>query len=118
MHVHVGFSTNGEFNTLRVKGHTRPVSVLEIRRLSRAKYARKGYKMLMGMLTPQSESCILISLVFVMLLLTLWLLRAPNGALKMPGLISHVVPRSTQQPQRYYPVYFAHVLTSVLIYIL
>ena len=51
-------------------------------------------------------------------LLTLWLPRAPNGALKMPGLISHVVPRSTQQPQRSYPVYFAHVLTSVLIYIL
>ena len=50
--------------------------------------------------------------------LTLWLPRAPNGALKMPGLISHVVPRSTQQPQRLYPVYFAHVLTSVLIYIL
>ena len=50
--------------------------------------------------------------------LTLWLPRAPNGALKMPGLISHVVPRSTQQPQRSYPVYFAHVLTSVLIYIL
>ena len=49
---------------------------------------------------------------------TLWLPRAPNGALKMPGLISHVVPRSTQQPQRLYPVYFAHVLTSVLIYIL
>ena len=50
--------------------------------------------------------------------LTLWLPRAPNGALKMPGLISHVVPRSTQQPHRLYPVYFAHVLTSVLIYIL
>ena len=50
--------------------------------------------------------------------LTLWLPRAPNGALKMPGLISHVVPHSTQQPQRSYPVYFAHVLTSVLIYIL
>ena len=50
--------------------------------------------------------------------LTLWLPRAPNGALKMPGLISHVVPRSTQRPQRLYPVYFAHVLTSVLIYIL
>ena len=50
--------------------------------------------------------------------LTLWLPRAPNGALKMPGLISHVVLRGTQQPQRLYPVYFAHVLTSVLIYIL
>ena len=31
--------------------------------------------------------------------LTLWLPRAPNGALKMPGLISHAVPRNTHQPQ-------------------
>ena len=49
---------------------------------------------------------------------TLWLPRAPKSALKMPVLISRVVPRSMQQPQRLYPVYFAHALTSVLIYIL
>ena len=54
----------------------------------------------------------------VRLTLTLWLPRAPNGALKMPCLINPVALRSTQQPQRSYPVYFAHVLTSVLIYIL
>ena len=36
----------------------------------------------------------------------------------MPCLINPAVLRSTQQPQRSYPVYFAHVLSSVLIYIL
>lgn len=60
MHVYIGiihclgFSTNGEFNSLRWHGINRPLSILQVRTKSRAKYAQKGYKTLI-MLTPIGE---------------------------------------------------------------
>jgi hypothetical protein len=35
-----GFTTNGEFNSLRTKGHTRPTNVLQIKADVKAQYAR------------------------------------------------------------------------------
>ncbi len=46
-----GFVSNGEYNSMRVKGYTRPLSVLKIRSDSRAKYSSMGKKML-AMLSP------------------------------------------------------------------
>ena len=53
--LYAGFCSNGEFNSLRVKGNTRPVSIFEIRRLSRKKYSQFGFKRLIAMLTPKCE---------------------------------------------------------------
>lgn len=50
-----GFSTNGEWNSLRSKGKTRPISVFEIRSQVRRKYQRLGFKALVGMITPICE---------------------------------------------------------------
>ena len=50
-----GFTTNGEWNSLRLKGRTRPLSVIEIRRCVRVKYARMGKKRMLEMLTPTCE---------------------------------------------------------------
>ena len=47
-----GFITNGEWNNLRLKGRTRPLSIIQIRASVRAKYGRMGYKRMLGMLTP------------------------------------------------------------------
>lgn len=47
----LGFVTNGEWNSLRTKGNTRPLSVHEIRAGVRKKYAKLGLKKLQGMLT-------------------------------------------------------------------
>lgn len=49
----IGFATNGEWNSLRTKGNTRPISVLQIRSNVRAKYSRMNLKKLIGMLTPK-----------------------------------------------------------------
>ena len=47
-----GFTSDGEWNTLRSKGRTRPLSILQVRSDARAKYARMKEKKLMGMLSP------------------------------------------------------------------
>ncbi len=36
----IGFVSNGEFNYLRTKGYTRPLSVLQIRSIVRKKYSK------------------------------------------------------------------------------
>ena len=47
-----GFTTNGEWNSLRTKGNTRPLSVLQIRNDVNSKYSRMKKQDLVGMLTP------------------------------------------------------------------
>ena len=49
-----GFVSNGEYNSMRVKGYTRPLSVLQIRSQARKKYSRMGFKTMLEMVTPQS----------------------------------------------------------------
>lgn len=47
-----GFTTDGEWNSLRSMGNTRPLSVFQIRSNARAKYAHMKLQKLIGMLTP------------------------------------------------------------------
>ena len=47
-----GFTTNGEFNSLRWKGNKRPLTVLQVKTEARKAYKSKGLKTLMNMLTP------------------------------------------------------------------
>lgn len=51
----IGLTTNLEWNSLRMKGRTRPLSVLQIRADARAKYSRMSAKKMKGMLTPIRE---------------------------------------------------------------
>ena len=37
--IHVGFVSNGEYNSFRAMGYTRPLSVLKIRSMARNKYS-------------------------------------------------------------------------------
>lgn len=53
--VLVGFTTNGEFNSLRWRGNTRPLTILQLMRESRAQFQNKGFKTLLDMLTPIGE---------------------------------------------------------------
>ena len=50
-----GFVTNGEFNYMRSKGYTRPLSVLQIRADIRNKYNRIKQETLLNMLTPEGK---------------------------------------------------------------
>ena len=47
--------SDGEFNYLRMKGYTRPLSVLQIQADGRRKYSRLSSKKLLAMLTPKSK---------------------------------------------------------------
>ena len=44
--------TNGEWNTLRCRGNTHPLSLLQIRANARAKYSRMPKGTMVSMLTP------------------------------------------------------------------
>jgi hypothetical protein len=48
-----GFCSDGEFNTLRNRGYTRPLSVFAIRSDVRSKYARMSVATMKAMLTPE-----------------------------------------------------------------
>ena len=50
-----GFVSNGEFNYMRSKGYTRPLSVLQIRTNVRTKYNKIRQKTLLAMLTPKCK---------------------------------------------------------------
>lgn len=52
---YTGFVSNGEYNVLRAKGYTRPISVLKIKADTRRKYAKMGLKKMVDMLTPLSK---------------------------------------------------------------
>ena len=47
-----GFVSNGEYNVFRVKGYSRPLSVLKIRSLVRNKIARMSVSKMEAMLCP------------------------------------------------------------------
>ena len=49
--ITLGLVTDGEFNSLRSKGSTRPLSIVQIRSESRKKYARMSEAKMRGMLT-------------------------------------------------------------------
>ncbi len=49
----IGLVTNGEFNSVRLKGNTRPLNILQIKAEARAKYARKSKSTMLAMLTPK-----------------------------------------------------------------
>jgi hypothetical protein len=49
----LGFVCNGEFNYLRSKGYTRPVSIFQIRSSVKKKYRKTSKKKLIAMLTPK-----------------------------------------------------------------
>jgi len=46
-----GFTTDGEWNSLRTKGNTRPLSIFQIRADARAKFARTGFTKMNNMIT-------------------------------------------------------------------
>lgn len=48
----LGFVSNGEFNSMRVKGYTRPLSVLQIKADCRKKYSKMAKRSMLEMLTP------------------------------------------------------------------
>lgn len=48
----LGFVTDGKWNSLRTKGNSRPLSVLQIRADVRMKYSHMNLKKMAGMLTP------------------------------------------------------------------
>ncbi|XP_065887166.1 uncharacterized protein [Dysidea avara] len=47
-----GFTTDGEWNSLRSKGNTRPLSVFQVLSDARRKYSRTGLQTMIGMLSP------------------------------------------------------------------
>ena len=51
----VGFVSNGEYNSMRAQGYTRPLSVLQIRADARRKYSSMGKKTMIDMLTPKRK---------------------------------------------------------------
>lgn len=50
-----GFTTDGEWNTLRSKGNSQPLSILQIRSDANAKYAHMKQTKLIGMFTPMCK---------------------------------------------------------------
>ena len=55
LYNHAGYTTNGEFNSLRTKGRSRPTSILQIKEEVKAKYARMSLKKMVSMLSPKRE---------------------------------------------------------------
>ena len=51
--IAVGFTTDGEWNSLRTKGYSRPLSVFQIRSDARSKFSRMSLKRMIAMITPQ-----------------------------------------------------------------
>ena len=51
----IGFVSNGEFNYLRTKGYTRPLSVLQARTNVRNKYKNYRKAAFLAMLTPKRK---------------------------------------------------------------
>lgn len=50
--LHAGFVSDGEYNSFRYKGYTRPLSILQLRSDARKKYHVKGVRSMKAMLTP------------------------------------------------------------------
>lgn len=60
-----GFVSNGEYNSLRSNGYSRPLSVLKLKSDARTKYSKMGPKKLLDMLTPIGESHLSITTMFM-----------------------------------------------------
>ena len=67
--------SNGEYNNFRVKGYTRPLSVIQLMLNARRKYSQMGVKNMRAMLIPQGEhssvctcSCVCLCVMVVMCL--------------------------------------------------
>ena len=56
----LGFTTDGEWNSLRTKGNTRPLSVFQILSNARRKYAQKKQQTMIEMLSPLRKYACLI----------------------------------------------------------
>ena len=56
IHLMLGFCSDGEFNSLRNQGYTRPLSVLRIMSDVRSKYSRGKKNRMTSMLTPTRMS--------------------------------------------------------------
>lgn len=67
--------SNGEYNVFRYKGYTRPLSIFQLKAMSRKKFMYIGVKKMKGMLTPTgtvvytymhmcnvSHSCVVVTL--------------------------------------------------------
>ena len=52
--IDIGFVSNGEYNSMRANGYSRPLSVLQIKADARKKYSKMGKKSMVDMLTPKS----------------------------------------------------------------
>ena len=50
IYLHVGFVSNGEYNAFRIKGFSRPLSILKIRSLARNKVARMSVSKMEAMI--------------------------------------------------------------------
>lgn len=50
--LNLGFCSDGEFNSMRSQGYTRPLSIFKIRSSIRSKYAKSSKKKMIDMLTP------------------------------------------------------------------
>ena len=55
LYVFTGFCSNGEYNSMRSQGYSRPLSVLKIRSNVRSKYARMSKQRMLAMLTPKCK---------------------------------------------------------------
>ena len=55
MLVLLGFTSNGEFNSLRCRGITRPLSVLQIKANVRGKYGGMRQGKMKAMLSPKCK---------------------------------------------------------------
>ena len=53
--VFIGFTTDGEWNSLHAKGYTRPLSVFQIRSDARRKYAHMSLQKMIAMISPQCK---------------------------------------------------------------
>ena len=51
----LGFVSNGEYNSLRSTGYSRPLSVLKLKANARSKYAQMGKTKMLKMLSPIRE---------------------------------------------------------------
>ena len=54
----VDFVSNGEFNYLRSRGYTHPLSILQIRTNARNKYSRMPQSVMLNMISPRGNSSI------------------------------------------------------------
>ena len=53
---HYMYVSRIEWNSLRSKGNSRPLSIFEVRSLARRKYSHLSAKRMIEMLTPKCES--------------------------------------------------------------